>query len=183
MKARYRLIRRGLRGGVFYCVDKAPGQRHSLGTRQPEEAAQILHAKNQAQRQPVLNLQIAKAYLAGADANFVRRNWAEVMAEFVKTKTGSNRTRSERAVADRAFGPIRELQLLDTRAEHFLRVLENGTLPMNLRFHRAKPCSVRNIVLATDGSWPVSRSERNRKLPRTGGSQFRLQAASAARTG
>ncbi len=39
---------------------------------------------------------------------------------------------------DKAFDAIRNLQLLDTRAEHFLRVLESGSLSTNSylrRFH------------------------------------------------
>ena len=68
MKARYRLIRRGTRGGTFYCVDTFTGKRSSLGTNNEDEARQIIEAKNQALRQPVLNLQIAKAYLAGTDS-------------------------------------------------------------------------------------------------------------------
>jgi hypothetical protein len=67
MKTRYRLIRRGVRGGGFYCVDNKTGKRTSLRTASEGEARQIVEAKNQAERQPVLNLQIAKAYLAGTD--------------------------------------------------------------------------------------------------------------------
>src|SRR5712671_5812964 len=68
MKTRYRLIRRGNRGGAFYCVDANTGKRTSLQTSNEDEAQQIVQAKNQAERQPVLNLQIAKAYLAGTDS-------------------------------------------------------------------------------------------------------------------
>lgn len=138
MKLRYRLIRRGLRGGTFYCVDTATKQRTSLRTDSEDEARQIVEAKNQALRQPVLNLQIAKAYLAGSDPSFVHRKWSDVMMEFVATKTGTNRTRSERAIADKAFDSIRELQVLETRSEHFLRVLKAGKLSTNAylrRFH------------------------------------------------
>jgi len=53
MKTRYRSIRRGVRGGGFYCVDNK--------TSSEDEARQIVEAKHQAERQPVLNLQIAKA--------------------------------------------------------------------------------------------------------------------------
>src|SRR5712671_6539632 len=67
MKTRYRLIRRGVRGGGFYCVDSMTGKRTSLRTGSKDEARQIVEAKNQAERQPVLDLQIAKAYLAGTD--------------------------------------------------------------------------------------------------------------------
>jgi hypothetical protein len=63
MKARYRLIRRGVRGGAFYCVDTGTGKRTSLGTSDEDTARQILEAKNNAVRQPAINLQIAKAYM------------------------------------------------------------------------------------------------------------------------
>jgi len=138
MKTRYRLTCRGLRGGKYYCVDTRTGKRTSLCTGSEEEALQLIEAKNQAERQPVLNLQIAKAYLAAADSNYIRRTWREVMVEFVKTKTGSNRTRSERAVMDKSFDSIRDLQLIETRSEHFLRVLESGKVSTNnylRRFH------------------------------------------------
>ena len=58
MKTRYRLIYRGTRGGMFYCVDKLGGKRTSLQTTDKDEAQQIVEAKNNSVRQPVLNLQI-----------------------------------------------------------------------------------------------------------------------------
>ncbi len=66
MKTRYRLIRRGVRNGAFYCVDTKTGKRTSLRTGNEDEARQIVDAKNQALRQPVLNMQIAKAYRRAA---------------------------------------------------------------------------------------------------------------------
>ncbi len=138
MKTRYRLIRRGVRRGAFYCVDNKTGKRTSLRTDSEEEARQIVETKKQAERQPVLNLQIAKAYLAGADSNFVRRTWSEVMAEFLKTKAGRNRTRYERAITDKAYDSIRGLHLIETQPEHFLDTLESGSVSTNnylRRFH------------------------------------------------
>ena len=67
MKTRYRLIRLGIRGNAFYCVGAKTGKSTSLGTSSEDEARQIVDAKNQSKRQPVPNLQITKAYLAGAD--------------------------------------------------------------------------------------------------------------------
>jgi integrase len=138
MKTRYRLIRRGNRNGAFYYVDTQTGKRTSLCTRDEDKARQVINSKNQAERQPEINLQIAKAYLAAADERFVNRTWREVMAEFVGLKTGSNRTRSERAIMDKSFDSIRDLQLIETRPEHFLRVLESGKVSTNnylRRFH------------------------------------------------
>jgi hypothetical protein len=72
MKTRYRLTYRGIRGGMYYCVDKTTGKRTSLQTTNKDEAHQIVEAKNTAERQPVLNLQIAKAYIAGTDSGRFR---------------------------------------------------------------------------------------------------------------
>ncbi len=138
MKTRYRLIRRGNRKRAFYCVDTQTGQRTSLGTADEAAAVRIVQAKNDAERQPVLNLQIAKAYLAGADSNYVKRAWADVMSEFVQNKSGSNRRRYEVAIADKAYDSIRNLSLLETQPEHFFRVLRDGCVSTNnhlRRFH------------------------------------------------
>ena len=63
MKTRYRLIRRGNRNGAFYCGDTKIGKRTSLATSKEDEAVQIVQARNQAEQQPSINLQIARAYL------------------------------------------------------------------------------------------------------------------------
>src|SRR5664279_5005814 len=79
MTTRYRLTYRGARGGMFYCVDKTTGKRTSLKTLNRDEAQQLIEAKNQAERQPVLNLKIAKAYLAGTDNGIATRTWQSAM--------------------------------------------------------------------------------------------------------
>ncbi len=73
MKTRFRLIYRGERGRQFYCVDSETGRRFSLKTKDRDVAEQIVLAKNQSLRQPALNLQIAKAYLAGTDNGVATR--------------------------------------------------------------------------------------------------------------
>lgn len=136
MKLRFRLFQRN--NGIFFIEDRVTKKQASLKTRDRAVAQRLFHAKNEAHQQPALNLQIAKTYLAASDVGFVQRTWREVMAEFVKTKSGSNRTRSERAISDAAFDTIRDLPLLDTRPEHFLRVLEDGCVSTNnflRRFH------------------------------------------------
>ena len=95
----YRLFIRG--NGVFYSLDTIANKQKSLNTRDADEAERLLIALNEAEKQPAINLQIAKAYLAAADSSFVNRTWREVMSEFLKTKHGSNYTRSERAIMDK----------------------------------------------------------------------------------
>ena len=68
MKTKYTLF---LRGGIYYSQDAATGQQKSLRTRDESEARSLLHALNEAQRQPVLNLHLARAYLTASDPAFV----------------------------------------------------------------------------------------------------------------
>ena len=93
MKTRFRLIKRGIRGGLFYCVDTHTRKRVSLRTNDEDSAQQIIQAKNQAERQPVLNLQIAKAYIAGIDSGISTRTWQQAMEALIATKQGSNQYR------------------------------------------------------------------------------------------
>ncbi|HEU5072003.1 MAG TPA: DUF1294 domain-containing protein [Verrucomicrobiae bacterium] len=59
MKNKYTLFRRG---EVFHLQDSATGKQTSLRTKDETEARSLLNARNEAQRQPVLNLHLARAY-------------------------------------------------------------------------------------------------------------------------
>jgi integrase len=132
MKTRYRLIRRGLRGNAYYCVDTQTGKRFSLGTVSADEAKQIINAKNQAERQPVLNLQIARAYLAGSDAAVSSRTWQTVIDTLTASKQGANQERWRRASPDKAFDLIRHKPVIETKGEHLIQVLQKGTVSTNV---------------------------------------------------
>src|ERR1700760_3399522 len=106
MSTRYRLIQRAHRGGMFYCVDKTTGKRTSLKTTDADEAQQIIAAKNQAERQPVLNLQIAKAYLAGSDNGVATRTWQNAIDAMIASKLAANQQRWKTAAKDKALAPL-----------------------------------------------------------------------------
>ena len=123
MKLRFTLFRRG---GVFYCQDNSTRQQTSLRTRDAGEAQTLLSAKNEAHRQPILNLHIARAYLSATDPEIGKRTWQVVMDEMAKTKRGPTLHRHESAMRDKAFDLIRTQPLLETQPIHFMRVLEHG---------------------------------------------------------
>jgi len=75
MNQRYILF---LRAGVFYYEDRETRKQISLRTRDRAEALTLLHAKNEAARQPVLNLQMAQVYLAASDPEVATRTWQTV---------------------------------------------------------------------------------------------------------
>jgi integrase len=133
MKSRFNLFNRN---GVFYSVDTETGKQHSLRTKDEAEALTLLHSKNEAHRQPVLNLQIARTYLSATDPEASKRTWQAPMDEMGKTKTGPTRIRHDRAMKDKAFDLIRNMAILETRSEHFLRVLQTGKVSTNVFLRR-----------------------------------------------
>lgn len=151
MKQRFRLYRRS-HGGRFYVHDSLTGKQESLGTTDRHEASRLLHARNEAAHQPLLNVQIARAYLAASDTNIGTRDWQSAMAEIIRTKQrGSTRQRYERAFKDKALDSLRPLPIVQTRPEHFVRVLEAGTVSTNENLRR-----LHNFALAmTWLPWPV----------------------------
>jgi hypothetical protein len=68
---------------------------HSNGLATP-----LLNARNESVRQPQLNLQIAKAYLAGSDSGVSNRTWQNALDAIVETKSGSTQDRWRRAAKE-----------------------------------------------------------------------------------
>lgn len=134
MKQRYRVFRRGW--GTYYYEDTETGQQQSLQTRDKYQARTVVHTMNEAQRQPMLNLQIARAYLRAADSTYTSRTWQWVMDQSGEGKNGATKARWLRGMADRAFDPIRELKLIETKAEDLLAVLKAGTVSTNIFLRR-----------------------------------------------
>jgi len=134
MKQRFRIYRR--LGTSFYLFDCLTKKRESLQTSEKAVALRLLHAKNEAHQQPIINRQIARAYLAASDPAINQRTWQVVMAEIIKTKHDSTLERWQRAEKDKAFNPIRNVPVFETRAEHFLRVLELGSVATNVFLRR-----------------------------------------------
>lgn len=100
MTDKFRLFRRA--SGLWYIEDRQAKAQQSLRTRDQAEANRLLHARNEAHRQPAINIQIARAYLSASDPKLVSRTWQEVMESLVSLKQGTNRDRWERAIEDTA---------------------------------------------------------------------------------
>jgi len=119
-------------------VDTVSSKRTSLHTSNEDEAQQIVDAKNQAERQPVLNLQIARAYLAGSDTGINTRTWADAILALTNSKKGSNKERWQRAAIDKAFVPLLPKVIIETRGETLLS-LDSAHLWRSCFRHNHKP--------------------------------------------
>lgn len=133
---RYCLIERKDRQGKFYCHDQATGKRKSLRTSSRQDAQRIIDAKNEALRQPFVNLQIAKAFLFGADEKITKRTWGDVFSSIIQTRNGPTQERWIRAEREEPFKMIRSKTLIETTAEDFLNVLNAGTVSTNVHLRK-----------------------------------------------
>ncbi len=68
MKNRFTLFRRRK---VFYFEDREAKVQKSLGTKNLDEARKIVQAKNDAVHQPMMNLVMAKTFLAAQDPKMI----------------------------------------------------------------------------------------------------------------
>ncbi|MCX6896213.1 MAG: tyrosine-type recombinase/integrase [Verrucomicrobia bacterium] len=123
MKTKYSMFRRG---GIYYSQDTATGQQKSLRTRDEAEATSLLYALNEAQRQPLLNLHLARAYLTASDPAFVERTWQTVMAQLQARGKDSSRERYASVFKSPAFDRLRSKKLLETTADDFFAVFKDG---------------------------------------------------------
>jgi len=113
------------RSGVFYSEDTVTGQQTSLRTKIKAEALVLLNAKNEAARQPNLNLQLARAYLSASDPAATQRTWQDVMEEMESHGKPSTKIRCACAMRSKAFDGIRAVALIQTKAEQLRAILED----------------------------------------------------------
>ena len=150
MKRRYILYRRK-RGGMFYIEDTETRKQESTGTRNRAEATSLLNARNESIRQPHLNLQIAKAYLAGTDSGVATRTWQQALDAIIETKSGATQDRWRQAAKQAALDLIRHRVILETQGEHLLACLKAGTVSTNVHLRK-----LHNFCLSMNWlPWPI----------------------------
>src|SRR5207302_607432 len=76
------------------------------------------------------SLHLARVYWKAGDPAGASRTWQHVMDEIPKLKRDNTRDRWLTAIKVKALDSVRKLVVLETQAEHFLKVLEHGS-----RFH------------------------------------------------
>src|SRR6202046_130142 len=128
MKTKYNLFRRG---AVFYMQDTATGKQTSLRTKDETEAKSLLEARNAAQRQPVLNLHLARAYLTASDPAFVERAWQTVMEQLQSRGKDSSKERYASVFKSSSFDALRKKKLLETTADDFFAVFKQNKVAIN----------------------------------------------------
>ena len=123
MKTKLTLFRRN---GIYYSQDSNTGRQKSLGTRDETTARKLIEATNEAHRSPILNLQLARAYLSASDPAFLVRTWQTVMDQLKIRGRDSTRERYASIYRSPAFDPIRNKTLLETSTADFLSIIKDA---------------------------------------------------------
>jgi len=154
MKNRYHVFLRPW--GVYYCEDLVTKKQATLKTRDKDEAFRLVAAKNENEEAPAFSLHLARVYWKAGDPAAAKRTWQQVMEEIPKLKTGDTQARWLVAIKDKALDTIRDLVVLQTQAEHFLKALENGGVSTNVYLRR-----IHNFALDMNWlPWPVLPKKR-----------------------
>jgi hypothetical protein len=165
MRKQFRMFRRG---NVFWCQNNLTGKQETLRTKDRTAAERLMHAKNEAHQQPVINLQIARAYLMVGDPEIGKRTWQFVMEEIVKLKRDETQRRWKVAIKDRALDGLRRLPIMETRAEHFLRAMEAGKVSTNIYLRRihnfALDMNWLPVPVIPKRQWPEVRHKEKRAI-------------------
>src|ERR1700722_19879097 len=144
MKQRYSVFLRPW--GVYYYQDNTTGKQETLKTRDKDEAFRLVAAKNEHDQAPAFSLHLARVYWKAGDPAGATRTWQQVMDEIPKLKKGQTQHRWLTAIKDKALDSIRNMVILETQAEHFMKVLEGGSVSTNVYLRR-----IHNFAL--DMSW------------------------------
>lgn len=159
MNDRYTIFRNVSRGGYYYLQDGITRKQESLRTKDKATAKRLLNARNEANRQPTINRQIAHAYLRAADPKMVTRTWQQVMDVIVAQKVEETHRRWSVAIKDEAFDPIRHRPLVETTPEELLAVVKRGTISTNVYLRR-----IHNFALDMD--WLLKATVPKRQWPK-----------------
>jgi integrase len=140
------------RSGVFYAIqDNLSGRQESLRTRNRAEAERLLHAKNEAAREPLLNRDLGRVYLSASDPDSTKRTWRAVMKEIRTHGRPSTQLRYDRAMRDTALNGLRDKPIIETTAADLLAALRAGNRCTNHYLRR-----VHNLALGLGWlNWPL----------------------------
>jgi integrase len=166
VQQKYRLYRR--HNGRFYWQENNSKRQGALRTSDRREAQTLLNAMNESQRQPILNLSLARTYLAAHDPKMVTRTWREVMTKMATHGIRSTQERCSRAFCSKAYYPLRHKPLVQTTADDLLAVLHANGNCVGHYLRRLHNLAVDLGWLAwpilAKRAWPKTQSKQKRAI-------------------
>ena len=156
------------RNGIFYWQENESSKQGTLRTSDKREAERLLNAMNESHREPTLNLNLARAYLAAHDPKMAQRTWQAVMDEMATHGIPTTQQRCARGFCSKAYDPIRNKPLVQTTGEDFLAIVHaNGNCVAHYlrRLHNlAVDLGWLAWPILAKRAWPKIRSQSKRAI-------------------
>jgi len=166
VQLKYRLYRR--RNGVFYWQENDSSKQGTLRTTDRREAERLLNAMNESHREPTINLNLARAYLAAHDPKMAQRTWQAVMDEMATHGIPTTQERCARGFRSKSYHPIRSKPLVQTTGEDLLTIIHaNGNCVAHYlrRLHNlALDLGWLPWPILAKRAWPKIRSQSKRAI-------------------
>ena len=166
VQLKYRLYRR--RNRVFYWQENDSRKQGTLRTSERREAERLLNAMNESHREPTLNLNLARAYLAAHDPRMAKRTWEAVMDEMATHGIPSTQVRCARGFRSKAYDPIRNKPVVQTTGADLLTIVHaNGNCVAHYlrRLHNlALDLGWLPLPVLAKRAWPKIRSQSKRAI-------------------
>src|SRR6266699_6838437 len=166
VQLKYRLFRR--RNGVFYWQENDSSKQGSLRTTERREAERLLNAMNESHREPTINLNLARAYLAAHDPKMAQRTWQAVMDEMATHGIPTTQERCARGFRSKAYDPVRNTPLVQTTGADLLAIIHtNGNCVAHYlrRLHNlAVDLGWVAWPILAKRAWPKIRSQSKRAI-------------------
>jgi integrase len=166
VQLKYRLFRRS--NGVFYWQENNSSKQGTLRTTGRREADRLLNAMNESHREPTLNLNLARAYLAAHDPRMAKRTWQAVMDEMATHGIPTTQQRCARGFRSKAYDPIRNKPLIQTTSSDLLAIIHaNGNCVAHYlrRLHNlAVDLGWLAWPILAKRAWPKIRSQSKRAI-------------------
>jgi hypothetical protein len=166
VQLKYRLYRR--RNGIFYWQENDSSKQGTLRTNDRREAERLLNAMNESHREPTLNLNLARAYLAAHDPRMAKRTWQAVMDEMATHGIPATQQRCARGFRSKAYHPIRNKPLVQTTGADLLTIIhDNGNCVAHYlrRLHNlAVDLGWLAWPILAKRAWPKVRSKSKRAI-------------------
>src|SRR6266699_3170073 len=166
VQLKYRLFCR--RNGIFYWQENNSAKQGTLRTNHRHEAERLLNAMNESHREPTINLNLARAYLAAHDPKMAQRTWQAVMDEMATHGIPTTRERCARGFRSKAYDPIRNKPLVQTTGADLLAIIHaNGNCVAHYlrRLHNlALDLGWLPWPILAKRAWPKIRSQSKRAI-------------------
>jgi integrase len=122
MRERFYIYRRR---GIYYLQDSRSGKQQSLDTTEKKEALRLLEIKRQATESSTFNQIMLKTCLTTQDPLLAIRTWQNVMDQMKTHGRASTRLRCDRAMRSKELSSLKNIKLIETTAEDFLKLLRD----------------------------------------------------------